>query len=57
MKKKHETMSTRNGVKELNLHRETLRLLQEGTGLMHVVGGTDRTSAGITAGRTCCWAY
>lgn len=55
MKKKQEPVSNRKGVNVLTLHKETLRLLEEGTDMMHVVGGT-RVSAGPTGGaNTCCF--
>jgi hypothetical protein len=43
VKKKEEPMSNRNSVKALRLHKETIRLLEEGTDLAHVVGGTRPT--------------
>jgi hypothetical protein len=51
-----ETMPNRDGMKVLRLHKETIRLFEERTDLLNVVGGTSLPShCDSLTGRGCCY--
>ena len=56
MKKKQETMPSRNSVKALRLHKETIRLLEERTDLLHAIGGSGTRVSYCDLGTAhCCF--